>query len=72
MKTTITFDLPEDSEQHFRALHGAAYRGLIGELDTLCRNALKHGHDHKHPNEVLTWVRDFLFEGLDEIHNIDH
>jgi hypothetical protein len=71
MTATLTFDIPEERELHIRAIYGMDYRGLIADLDNECRMAIKHGHKHKSPEETLQWVRDFICEGLNDIHDIE-
>jgi hypothetical protein len=71
MKATLTFDLPDERELHIRAIYGMEYRSLLADLDNECRMAIKHGHKHKSPNEALQWVRDFIRNGLNDIHDIE-
>lgn len=43
MKAILEFNLPDDNYEHMRAVHcNQAWHSLY-EIDSLCRNLLKHG-----------------------------
>jgi len=45
MKATITFDLPDEHQEHTDALHGTRWRCLVAELDAYLRSIEKHSTD---------------------------
>jgi hypothetical protein len=64
MTATLTFQLPEEAQQHSDAIRGQQYREILQEIDNSCRNYLKHGHGLKSPDETLQWIRDCIYESL--------
>ncbi len=71
MKATLTFDIPEERQLHIQAIYGTEYRGLLADIDQDCKMAIKHGHKHTSPEEALQWVRDYIRNGLNDIHDIE-
>ena len=45
MKATITFNLPDERQEHLDALTGTAWRCIVAELDAYLRSVEKHGTD---------------------------
>jgi len=52
-KATLTFNLPEEQEEHQMALKGAEWQNTVWEMDQWFRNKLKHGHGFKSAEEAL-------------------
>lgn len=67
MKALLEFKLPEDSVQHIWAVHAPVFVRDILEIDNHCRNALKHGHCYKTPEDVLEAVREMLNDSMSVI-----
>ena len=67
MKATITFDLPDERQEHDMAIHGADYHAAIWELDQFLRDALKYGHQYKTADDALEAVRNRLHEELEGV-----
>lgn len=45
MKATLTFNLPEDHEEHEDAMNGSKYKYILDEVgNTVFRPARKHGY----------------------------
>ena len=42
MKATLEFNLPDESGEHYAAIHGADYRNVIWELNQWLRNEIKY------------------------------
>ena len=59
MKATLTFDLPEENEEHMNAVQGGSYKAALSELDQRLRAKTKHSED---PSPVYDEVRDWLHE----------
>jgi hypothetical protein len=59
---TLTFRLPEESNEHRLALDGAYWWGVAWDIDQWLRNQLKHGCDHQTPEAALQAARDQLHE----------
>jgi len=43
MKATLEFNLPEDTAEHFRAVHAGAAWFTLYEVDNRLRNLIKYG-----------------------------
>ena len=58
MKATLEFNLPEDNYEHMRAVHcNQAWMSLY-EIDSWCRNILKHGgSQYKTVEELAQAIR---------------
>ena len=65
MKATITFNLPEEKDDHFLALNGAKYYSCLFTLDQEMRSIIKHGHDFKAVEDLAEHIRDFIRESVD-------
>ena len=57
MKYIIDFEIPEDREEYERAVRASDAWGALNDVDTLCRNVLKHGHTYKSVEEFAQAVR---------------
>ena len=58
MKAILEFNLPEDNSEHMRAIHcNQAWMSLY-EIDSWCRNILKHGgSQYKTVEELAQAIR---------------
>ena len=43
MKAILEFNLPDDNYEHMRAVHCNQAWASLYEIDSMCRNILKHG-----------------------------
>ena len=43
MKATLEFNLPDDRNEHLRAVHAGAAWSMIYEIDNRLRNLIKYG-----------------------------
>ena len=57
MKSTLEFNLPEESIEHLDALHGHEWKAIVLDLYRNVRNARKHGHKYKDADAA---VEDFM------------
>lgn len=66
MNAHLDFALPEDLTDLSDALNGSAWRSVVGELDNILRNWIKHGvpKDYRYPHEALQHVRDELNQAV--------
>ena len=68
MKATIEFQLPEDQNEHIRAIHAGAAWSALYDIDYMLRNLLKHGDDrYKTPQELAEAIRNEVRVALDRI-----
>ena len=68
MKATIEFQLPEDQNEHIRAIHAGAAWSALYDIDYLLRNLLKHGDDrYKSVEELAHAIREEARYALDRI-----
>lgn len=64
MKATLEFNLPEDRNEHARAVRGSAYYVALCDIDALCRGILKGYHDHKTVEDLAQTIRRDYIAGL--------
>lgn len=57
MKATLEFTLPDDRYAHLRAVHSAAAFSTLYDIDEYLRSAIKHGTDHKTPEDLAQHLR---------------
>ena len=57
MKAVLKFELPEEKYDFQSAVKGAAWKGLVNDLDENLRQELKHGEHDGAYNEALEYVR---------------
>ena len=68
MKATLEFQLPEDQNEHIRAIHAGAAWSALYEIDNTLRNLLKHGdYRYKTVEELATAIREEARVALDKI-----
>jgi hypothetical protein len=53
MKAILEFNLPDDNYEHMRAIHSNQAWHSLYEIDSICRNILKHGSDNYKTVEEL-------------------
>ena len=61
MKATLTFNLPEENQEHLLAVKAPALAAAVMEAAFAMRAWSKHGHGFKTSDEVLDACRDILF-----------
>lgn len=68
MKAILEFDLPEESNEHLRAIHAGEAWSTLYQIDTTLRNLLKHGdYRYKTVEELATDIRKEVRDALDKI-----
>ncbi len=70
MIATLTFNLPEEAEEHQVAIDGQKWKIVVSELDQCLRDTLKYGHtfvdlDSK-DNKGLEFARQAIFDLLSQ------
>ena len=53
MKATLEFNLPEDTQEHLRAVQANHAWSALYDIDSMLRNLLKHGDDRYKTVEEL-------------------
>jgi hypothetical protein len=66
MKAILEFNLPEDEEQYLTSLHGMEWALMVWELDSLCRDSIKHLNQYETPDEVFQGIRDYILEMMQD------
>lgn len=66
MTATLTFNLPEEAEDHQTAIDGWKWKQVIREMDELLRSKVKYGNDFVFPNETLTFARQAIHDLMTE------
>ncbi len=56
MTATLTFQLPEEQDEHQTAVDGAKWRATVQEMDEWFRSKLKHGEGDISDYEVARSV----------------
>lgn len=64
MKATLSFNLPEEAEEHRLALDGHKWRTVVEEVDRELRNVAKHGEDPAANHAA--WARELLYSVIEE------
>ena len=68
MKATIEFQLPDESNEHLRAIHAGEAWSALYDIDNILRNLLKHGdYRYKTVEELATAIREEARVALDKI-----
>ena len=58
MKAILEFNLPDDNYEHMRAVHCNHAWASLYEIDSICRNILKHGtDDYKTVEQLAQYIR---------------
>jgi plasmid stability protein len=68
MKATLEYNLPEDTQEHLRAVQANHAWSALYDIDNMLRNLLKHGDDrYKNVEELATAIRIEVRYALDKI-----
>ncbi len=68
MKATLEFNLPEDHNEHLRAVYAGEAWSALYDIDNMLRNMLKHGNnEYKTVEEMADAVRAVAGEALNKI-----
>jgi aspartate aminotransferase-like enzyme len=68
MKATLEFNLPEDNNEHLRAIHSGEAWTALYEIDHMLRHILKYGDDrYKTVEELAHAIREEARYALDRI-----
>jgi len=68
MKATLEFNLPEETNEHLRAIHANEAWSTLYDIDNILRNLLKHGdYRYKTVEELATAIREEARVALDKI-----
>lgn len=66
MKATLTFDLPEEKQEHNAAVHGMDWALVCWELDQDLHKLLKYGNNFKSADEAVENIRETLRKFIEE------
>jgi hypothetical protein len=64
MIATLTFNLPEETEEHQAAIDGQKWKIAMHDLDRHFRDKLKYGHPFLSADEVFEFARQSIYEIL--------
>jgi hypothetical protein len=64
MKATLSFTLPEESEEHRLAMDGHRWHAMVSELDRRLRHTAKYQEGAE--SERASWARQLLHDALAE------
>jgi hypothetical protein len=68
MKAILEFNLLEDNYEHMRAVHCNQAWASLYEIDSLCRNILKHGtSDYKTVEQLAQYIRTEAGNALHQV-----
>lgn len=68
MKATLEYNLPEDTQEHLRAVQSNHAWSALYDIDDILRNLLKHGDDrYKTSEELARAIRIEARYALDRI-----
>lgn len=60
MTATLTFNLPEESGEHERAVFAGDAWCALHDVDHHCRSVIKHGHQYKSVEELADEIRRMI------------
>jgi len=66
MTATLTFSLPEETEEHSLALQGWEWKLVVSELHNQLRTYNKHGHSFKDADQCIEELRTVLNALIEE------
>jgi hypothetical protein len=64
MKATLEFNLPEERDEHLRAVHASDAWAALHDIDYMLRNHLKHGPTFNTADDMAQEVRRQINEAL--------
>ena len=65
MKATLEYNLPEDTQEHLRAVQANHAWSALYDIDNMLRNLLKHGDDrYKNVEELAQALRSEISDVL--------
>ena len=64
---TLTFHLPDESEEHETTIHAMAYRSTLSDIDQELRRNIKYGDWPQNVVDMLEVLRGVIRDGLDGI-----
>lgn len=68
MKATLKFSLPEEKNEHLRAVYANDAWSTLYDIDNMLRNMLKYGNnEYKTVEELATAIRAVARETLNKI-----
>jgi len=67
MKSTITFNLPEEQEELENALNGTKYKIILRDLDEMLRSRIKYDEElDEHREKIYQELRDSIQEAFED------
>lgn len=64
MKATLEFNLPEETTEHYNAVHGHEFVAVLWSLDRQLRLWLKNGNTFESTDRAIEFIRDELRDDL--------
>ena len=65
----LKFNLPEEKSEFEMSYKGQDYRIIIDNIDNKLREFQKYGHTFKSADELLSFIREFISELLNDCHS---
>ena len=66
MKATLEFNLPEDREEHLRAVNSLELYLSLWDIDQYVREKMKYGNLEEDKYEIYEEIRNQLYEIMDQ------
>lgn len=66
MQATLKFNLPDDDEFHYNAIHATDYRIALAEIREMLRSKVKHGHNYESTEQALEEIYQFVCSSIYE------
>lgn len=68
MKATLTFNLPEEQDEHKRAILAMEAFSLLHDIDQHLRSIVKHGEGaYESPEALAKHIREQIWELLSKV-----
>lgn len=66
MKATLKFNLPDEDEFYYNAIHATDYRIALTEIREMLRSKVKHGHNYENTEQALQEVYEYVCSSIAE------
>ena len=66
MTATLTFNLPDESNLHYHAIHALEYNITLEEIREMLRSKVKHGHNYETTEQALEEIYHFVCSAIQE------
>lgn len=66
MQAILKYDLPDEDEYYYNAIHATEYRIALKEIREMLRSKVKHGHNYENTEQALEEVYEYVCSSIAE------